>query len=113
MKCPYGNNRCMCQTCEASWLNCGESRCIDCIECDINKKAVHDIYVCTGYKKVLPRACDTCRHHLGGGCCRINLEAECGKGEFEAWEPKEGSKDHGTYTPADHGGKGAAAPGHD
>ena len=39
--------------------------------------------------------CDTCRHHLGGGCCRINLEAECGKGEFEAWEPKEGSKDDG------------------
>lgn len=39
--------------------------------------------------------CDTCRHYLGGGCCRINLEAECGKGEFEAWEPKEGSKDDG------------------
>ncbi len=32
--------------------------------------------------------CDTCRHHPGGGCCRINLEAECGKGEFEAWEPR-------------------------
>jgi len=37
--------------------------------------------------------CDTCRHYLGGGCCRINLEAECGKGEFEAWEPKTGGAD--------------------
>lgn len=35
------------------------------------------------------RSCDTCRHGLGGDCCRINLEAECGKGEHEAWEPKE------------------------
>ena len=37
--------------------------------------------------------CDTCRHYLGGGCCRINLEAECGAGEFEAWEPKEEKED--------------------
>lgn len=40
------------------------------------------------------RNCDTCRHYLGGGCCRINLEAECAAGEHEAWEPKEdGSHD--------------------
>ena len=39
------------------------------------------------------RNCDTCRHGLGGGCCRINLEAECGKGEHEAWEPKEEDMD--------------------
>lgn len=32
------------------------------------------------------RCCETCRHYLGGGCCRINLEAECEAGEFEAWE---------------------------
>ena len=25
--------------------------------------------------------------------CRINLEAECGKGEFEAWEPRMGGAD--------------------
>ena len=37
--------------------------------------------------------CDTCRYHLGGGDCRINLEAECGKGNFEAWEPREEKKD--------------------
>ena len=35
------------------------------------------------------RTCDTCRHYLGGGCCRLNLEPECAAGEFEAWEPKE------------------------
>ena len=34
------------------------------------------------------RTCDTCRHYLGGGCCRINLESECGEGFHEAWEGK-------------------------
>lgn len=33
--------------------------------------------------------CPTCKHYLGGGCCRINLEAECAAGYFEAWEPKD------------------------
>lgn len=33
--------------------------------------------------------CESCRHCLGAGCCRINLEKECGAGGFEAWEPKE------------------------
>jgi hypothetical protein len=35
------------------------------------------------------RSCETCRHDLGGGYnnCRINLEAECAAGEYEAWEP--------------------------
>lgn len=34
------------------------------------------------------RSCLTCKHWLGGvySCCRINLEAECAKGEHEAWE---------------------------
>lgn len=93
--CPYGNRRCLCQTCENSWLNCGESRCIECIDCDTQRRVAHNVYLCTSYKERKPPTCDTCRHHLGGGCCRINLEAECGKGEFEAWEPKEGSKDDG------------------
>jgi hypothetical protein len=35
------------------------------------------------------RTCPTCAHHLGGGQCRQNLESECGKGEFEAWEAKD------------------------
>ena len=47
--------------------------------------------------------CDTCRHYLGGGCCRINLEAECGKGEFEAWEQKRGSQDNEIES-GSHGG---------
>lgn len=46
-------------------------------------------------------SCLGCRHHLGGGCCRINLELECAAGGFEAWEEaresvhgrKEGGKD--------------------
>ena len=36
------------------------------------------------------RSCETCKHHLGAGACRINLENECGAGEFEAWEAAEG-----------------------
>lgn len=34
-------------------------------------------------------SCDGCKHDLGGGQCKINLEAECGKGEHEAWEGKQ------------------------
>lgn len=30
--------------------------------------------------------CDTCKHYLGGGQCRINLERECAEGGYEAWE---------------------------
>ena len=33
--------------------------------------------------------CDGCKHYLGGGCCRINLEKECADGDFEAWEESE------------------------
>lgn len=33
--------------------------------------------------------CDTCKHYLGGGCCRMNLEPECRGGEYEAWEGRE------------------------
>ena len=33
--------------------------------------------------------CDGCRHYLGGGHCRINLEKECADGDFEAWEEEE------------------------
>lgn len=34
------------------------------------------------------KSCCTCVNYLGGGMCRINLEAECGEGEHEAWEEK-------------------------
>lgn len=43
------------------------------------------------------KTCDTCRHNLGGGYnnCRINLEAECAAGEYEAWEAKENVETEG------------------
>lgn len=36
------------------------------------------------------KSCETCRNSLGGGYnnCRLNLEAECAAGEYEAWEDK-------------------------
>ena len=34
-------------------------------------------------------SCDNCKHYLGGGCCRSNLEKECAAGDFEAWEARE------------------------
>lgn len=33
-------------------------------------------------------SCTGCKHDLGGGQCKINLEAECGKGAHEAWEER-------------------------
>lgn len=39
-------------------------------------------------KAIEHESCVGCKNYLGGGCCRINLEAECGKGEHEAWEDK-------------------------
>ncbi len=57
------------------------------------------------YNVTCTPTCDTCRHYLDGGCCRINLEAECGKGEFEAWEPKRGSGHNGhEINSGSHGG---------
>ena len=43
--------------------------------------------------KDIPRCCETCRYDLGGGYenCKINLEKECGSGNYEAWAPKEGA----------------------
>ena len=57
------------------------------------------------------RCCETCRHDLGGGYdnCRLNLEAECEGGGYEAWRPKykedepdeqvDPGKDAGTVSP--------------
>lgn len=40
---------------------------------------------------MMEKSCETCRYDLGGGYnnCKINLEKECGEGDYEAWEPKE------------------------
>lgn len=33
--------------------------------------------------------CANCNSYLGGGCCRLNAEAECREGgEFELWSEK-------------------------
>ena len=38
-------------------------------------------------------SCAGCANDLGGGCCKINMEAECREGGgFELWEPKEAPK---------------------
>ncbi len=34
-------------------------------------------------------SCTGCKNDLGGGACRINLEAECGEGEHEMWEDRD------------------------
>ena len=46
---------------------------------------------------VIQKCCETCRHDLGGGYdnCKINVEAECAAGGFEAWEPKDTEYDTG------------------
>jgi hypothetical protein len=31
-------------------------------------------------------SCKGCKHYLGGGCCRMNLESECAAGDFELYE---------------------------
>lgn len=42
------------------------------------------------------KSCTGCKHHLGMGLCKINLEQECAAGGgYEAWEPREVR----TYTP--------------
>lgn len=35
-------------------------------------------------------SCEGCRYDLGGGCCQMNMEAECGEGDRELWEEEEG-----------------------
>ena len=35
------------------------------------------------------KSCTGCRHHIGAGFCRLNLERECGEGGYEAYEPRE------------------------
>lgn len=51
---------------------------------------------CSGFLRKIEaaRSCDTCRHDLGGGYnnCKINLEAECAAGGYEAWEAKEATE---------------------
>lgn len=35
------------------------------------------------------RTCPTCKHTLGGGCCRLNSERECADDDDRPlWEPR-------------------------
>lgn len=43
--CPYGVRKCMCQFCERQCNNG-----FNCAECKQNEKAVHEIYLCTGFE---------------------------------------------------------------
>ena len=36
--------------------------------------------------------CTGCKHHIGAGLCRMNLERECGEGGHEAYEERETRK---------------------
>ena len=55
------------------------------------------VFALTEDKTTVEKCCETCRHYLGGGYnnCRLNLEAECAAGEFEAWESKDGGMECG------------------
>lgn len=47
-------------------------------------------------------SCLRCRHYLGGGCCRINLEGECREGGgFELWEPIPNSSERNDFHESD------------
>ena len=50
MNCPVGNTNCVCQYCEDK-CNSG----LNCYECQREKKAMHDVYLCTGFKGDLDR----------------------------------------------------------
>lgn len=47
--CPYGNPRCLCQTC-SNHVNGGACH-RSCDECQFMGKAIHDIWLCSAYKR--------------------------------------------------------------
>lgn len=50
-------------------------------------KGVLDVLAADEARVAFERGCWNCGNHLGGGSCRMNLEADCGEGGYEAWEP--------------------------
>ena len=50
MKCPYGNECCLCADCTDNAKYDGY--CIHCYECEDAQKAVHDVYFCTGHRRI-------------------------------------------------------------
>ena len=54
MNCPFGNERCLCQSCtdNAKYDGCERGYCIYCYECEQAQETVHDVYFCTGHNKI-------------------------------------------------------------
>ena len=51
MKCPYGNERCLCQTCENNPVENEKSGCFPyCKDCEWKEKQIHDLWLCSKYK---------------------------------------------------------------
>lgn len=51
--CLFGETRCLCKDCEsnAALEGCKSGFCIDCFECEQAGEKVHDVFLCTGYRK--------------------------------------------------------------
>ena len=51
--CPFNKRTCLCQDCtkNAIFDDTTKGYCIDCYECEGAKKAVHNVYLCTGYEE--------------------------------------------------------------
>ena len=55
VKCPFDVPTCKCYdcACNASYDECNHGYCITCFECLNESKAVHNIYLCTGYERMV------------------------------------------------------------
>ena len=61
--CPFNKRTCLCQACtkNAIYDNTTRGYCIDCYECKAAKKAVHNVYLCTGFEKRKSHELDQCQ----------------------------------------------------
>jgi len=50
--CPYNVETCKCADCtkNAAFDGCTSGYCIECFECEDAGQAVHNVFMCTGYK---------------------------------------------------------------
>lgn len=55
VKCPFDVPTCKCYDCasNASYDECNHGYCITCFDCLNESKAVHNIYFCTGYERMV------------------------------------------------------------
>jgi polyferredoxin len=52
MECPVGNKRCKCANCTENANINKNVYCIGCFECIDANAQKHDVYLCTGYKRM-------------------------------------------------------------